>query len=360
MNNIKKITALILSLCIMVFAFSGCGDAPLSPAPTPNTQTSALDDDTLIVTIDGFPVYWAEFRYWLNYSLQYCGFTPGSEIDWNSEYTANKTLAEYIMDDAVNAVALYKVIDKNAAAMNLPLSAEDKANIETIMAENRSYFETDDEYEAYLSESYLTEELMQYLLEASCNYYNIFVKMFGANGELVPDTDALAFGAENNYYRAKHILMAFEDDAGNTYSEAEMQTKYAQLEDMLAQIRAAENPNELFDQFMAEYSEDPGLAAYPSGYQFVKGDMVSEFQTAVEALNDYEVSDIVTMGDFGYTIIMRLPLDPDDVSISDMYGYTLRYNTANFEFETLANTWTLEANIEYAEAYSRINLDDLF
>lgn len=361
MKITKRSIAFVLILSMIAFCCIGCG--PKSPPPPSSAPTSAVPsfgDDTLIISVDGSPVYWPEFKYWLNFSLQYCGFTPGAEIDWDSEFAANMTLAEYVMYDAVNAVALYRVIDKMAEAMNVPLTEEDNASIETIMAENAAYFESQEEYEAYLESSCLNEELMEYLLAASCNYYNIFVKMFGVDGELIPDSDAIAFGMENGYFRAKHILMSFTDTEGNPYSEEEMQVKYAELEDILSQIMSSDDPNAAFDSFMMEYSEDPGIAAYPNGYQYVKGDMASEFQAAVEALDDYGISDIVTMADHGYSIIMRLPLDPDEISVSNPYGGSLRYQTANLEFETIAGTWALEANIEYSESYSKIDLEQLF
>ena len=361
MKKSLRYTAIILALCLLVMSFAACSPTEGTHASTPTPDPAAsFNENTLIVTVEGSPVYWPEFQYWLNYSLQYYGFTPGSEIDWDADYSSNMTLREFVMYDAVNAVALYRVIDNLAESLGTTLTAEDKANIETIMSENAAYFESDEAYEAYLTENYLSEELMEYLLTASCNYYNIFVKMFGADGEQVPDADAIAFGTDNGYYRAKHILMSFTDDEGNPYSEDEMADKLSQLEDILSQIKASDDPVEAFDQFMLEYNEDPGMAAYPNGYQFVKGDMVTEFQAAVESLEDYGISDIVTMGDYGYTIIMRLPLDPDEAAISDMYGSTLRYNTANFEYEALANTWTVEANIEYSDNYSYVDPADWF
>ncbi len=356
-----RFTAIALALCMIFFCFTGC--APKDEQPTdPPVQTTipSLEDDTLILTVEGSPVYWAEFVYWLNYSLQYCGFTPGSEIDWDMTYAAGMTLGEYIIYDAVKAVALYRMIDLNSSLMGLELSESDKANIESIMKTNEDYFDSKDEYQQYLSESYLTEELMEYLLECSCKYYNVFVEMFGENGEAVSDTSAIAYGIENNYYRAKHILMSFTDDEGVRYSSSEIAAKLSKLEDIMAQIKASADPKATFDMLMAEHSEDPGLSVYPAGYQFVKGDMVDEFQTAVEQLEDYGISDIVTMGDYGYTIIMRLPIDPDTAAISDPYGYTLRYNAANYEYEALANTWAEEAHIEYSEAYNYINLSELF
>lgn len=361
MKTTFRFIALAIAMCIILACFAGCGSKnEQTPEPPVQSAAPVFNDDTLILTVEGSPVYWAEFKYWLNYSLQYCGFTPGSNIDWEQPYAAGMTLGEYILEDAVRAVALYRMIDHNAELMGAGITESDKENIATIMKQNEDYFESKAEYQEYLSTNYLSEELMEYLLACSCKYYNVFAAMFGANGEEVSDTAAIAFGIENNYYRAQHILMAFKDDEGIPYSTTEMNEKYALLEDIMAQIKAADDTKATFDMLMAQYSEDPGIAAYPSGYQFVKGDMVEEFQTAVENLEDYGVSEIVTMGDYGYTIIMRLPIDPDEAAISDPYGYTLRYNTANYEYELLANNWALEANIEYSDNYGYIDLPALF
>ena len=361
MKTTFRFTALALALCIILACFAGCGSKDQqSTEPPVQSVAPVFNDDTLILTIEGSPVYWEEFTYWLNYSLQYCGFTPSIEIDWNMSYGAGTTLREYIISDAVRAVALYRMIDHNAELMGVDITSDDEKNIDAIIEQNKDAFESDEEYRTYLSTNYLSEELMEYLLTASCKYYNVFVEMFGAGGEAISDTEAIAFGMENNYYRAKHILMAFSDDEGVPYSSTEMEEKLALLEDIHAQIKASDDPKATFDMLMAEYSEDPGLAAYPSGYQFIKGDMVDEFQTAVEELDDYGISDIVTMGAHGYTIIMRLPIDPDAVAVSDLYGYTLRYHTANHSYESLANTWALEATIEYSDNYNNIDLAALF
>ncbi|MBR6521994.1 MAG: peptidylprolyl isomerase [Oscillospiraceae bacterium] len=355
-----RLLALVIALCMILACFTGCAkDEPVAPTPEQST-TPVFDDDTLILTIEGSPVYWPEFTYWLNYSLQYCGFVPGTAIDWDAPYGVGTTLEEYILADAVSAVALYRMIDQNAELMDAGITDSDRENISTIMKQNEDYFESKEEYRDYLSSNYLSEELMEYLLACSCKYYNIFAKMFGENGEEVSDTAAIAFGTENNYYRAKHILMSFTNDEGVRYSSTEIEEKYALLEDILNQIKTSDDPKATFDILMAEYSEDRGLIAYPSGYQYIKGDMVEEFQAAVESLDDYGISNIVTMGDYGYTIIMRLPIDPDEAAISDPYGSTLRYHTANHEYEALANTWALEANIEYSDMYNNIDLAAIF
>lgn len=269
------------------------------------------------------------------------------------------TLSEYLINDAVNSAALFRVIDRTADTMALSISDEDEELIALIMDENASYFESEEEYQTYLSENCLTEELQKYLLRASCNYYNIFVEMFGATGELISDSEVLAYGTENGYYRAKCIILPTVDNEGNAYSSDKIQETYTQLESILEQINAAEDPVAEFDNLMLENSDTSYLNAYPDGFQFLSGDMGSQLQSVIEQLNDYEISAIITEDD-AYSIIMRLPLDPDAAAVSNTLGYSLRYITATYVYETLANTWTAEANVEYSDNFSLIKLSDWF
>ena len=111
---------------------------------------------------------------------------------------------------------------------------------------------------------------------------------------------------------------------------------------------------------MNTYSEDPGLLAYPNGYQYVSGIMDPSFQSAVESLSDYGISDIVKMPTYGYTIIMRLPLNPNEPIFADQNGSTIRYIASATRFQTQLDAWLQEMDIQYAPAFEQLNPEDWF
>lgn len=102
---------------------------------------------------------------------------------------------------------------------------------------------------------------------------------------LFPDPSALL----DRVYRAKHILV--EDQA----------TAQALLSQLMAAPSVA-----LFDQLMDTYNQDPGMSSNPNGYLFTDGDMVTEFENAVKALDLGSCSSAPVQSQFGWHIILRL------------------------------------------------------
>lgn len=98
---------------------------------------------------------------------------------------------------------------------------------------------------------------------------------------------AARYAAE--YVAAKHILCEDEETANAVYEKA------ANGED--------------FDALIAEYGTDPGMVQNPDGYVFTKGEMVLPFETAAFSAEIGEITPPVQT-DFGYHIILRLPLPP--------------------------------------------------
>ena len=151
---------------------------------------------------------------------------------------------------------------------------------------------------------------------------------------------------ELGIYRAKHILlMTVDPETREPLDEETIAQKKAQADDLLSQLRAAEDPVALFDELMNQYSEDTGLAAYPDGYTAQKGQMVPAFEEAALALQDGEISDVVYSETTGYHIILRLPLDPADY----------RDQLVAQRMQTRTDQWLEEYGVETLEAYDQLD-----
>ena len=103
---------------------------------------------------------------------------------------------------------------------------------------------------------------------------------------------------EENYYRAKHILLRTE--------EKDEETVKAQAEGLLERAKNGED----FDALVGEFGEDPGMTENHDGYVFTDGDMVSEFEECVKSLQPGEFGMCKT--DYGYHVIERLSIDDKD------------------------------------------------
>lgn len=123
---------------------------------------------------------------------------------------------------------------------------------------------------------------------------------------------------QDEYVTAKHILLTFNETK-------DKDTVKKQAEEILKRIKKGED----FDALMERYCEDPGLAEYPTGYTFTKGDMVKPFEAAAFALEIGEVSELVET-DFGFHIIKRMPQEnmmPAEIeALRNSYAYYFMTN----------------------------------
>ena len=182
----------------------------------------------------------------------------------------------------------------------------------------------EESYQHYFWLNLMTPDLFRELYLSAEMGSLLQEKHFGEGSEGYPtDAEVLAYAQDElGCYRAKHILLktvdttkTVEKEDGTTgyepLDEAVIQEKKAKAEELLAQLKAADDPVALFDTLMQENSEDEGLESNPDGYTTYKGQMVPEFEQTALGLQDGEFSDVVE-SDYGYHIILRLPLDPAD------------------------------------------------
>ena len=179
----------------------------------------------------------------------------------------------------------------------------------------------------------------------------------GTVGEYEVTADSLLYWLNYNISYTKQQYSAYgitdmrwdetSDDGTTGYAPLDDETiaqKKAKADELLQQLRASDDPIALFDELMNENSEDTGLAANPDGYTTSKGAMVPEFEQAALALKEGEISDVVE-SDYGYHIILRLPLDLDQ----------FRSQLIGDKMEQQSNQWLDEYGVKTNEVYDQID-----
>ncbi|MBP3521110.1 MAG: peptidylprolyl isomerase, partial [Oscillospiraceae bacterium] len=116
---------------------------------------------------------------------------------------------------------------------------------------------------------------------------------------------------------------------------------------------------EVFDELMKEFSEDGrdenGDLYAPDGYTFVySGQMVPEFEAGALALEVGQVGDIVAT-DYGYHIIMRIPVD--DTSVRE---YAQTQVNESYMMNKLTQKWLDEAQVQVEPVYETIDPKDFY
>lgn len=306
MNMRKRLWAAALALVMTVTALTGCGGKDsgsaggsgagssaqveamdLAGVTDPYLAVSGLAGDTVVARLGDEDIPAALLLYWLaqtggvDEALEVASIHSQIHLLARQEgLTPDPSVAQVVEQDYANAVA--------------QLGSEELVD-HTLWA-----WPAD-------------RDLLIYLNESADFYDQLCELYYGENsGHYPTDAEVNAFLEETGQYRCKHILLAAIDtETREPLDEETIAQKKTAADDLLAQLRAAEDPIALFDQLMNEYSEDPGLAAYPDGYTTSKGEMVAPFEEAALALNVGEISDIVESSN-GYHIILRLPMSADE------------------------------------------------
>lgn len=291
--------------------------------------TAGISGDTVVGAVGEYEVTAGSLLYWLNYNVEYMleqyQMFGISELPWDSVVEDGTTIEQNLLESSMNLAAYYRLIPVKAEEYGLTVSEGIQTELDAYMTEANAELGSEEMLRHYLWMSLLTEDTFRAIYENGSLKLQLEEACYGPGSEDYPtDAEVLTYAEEElGYYRAKHILLLTknmeepitnEDGTFGGYAPledpvvAEKEAKAAQL---LTQLRQAEDPVALFDTLMQEHSEDSGLIANPDGYTTYKGEMVPEFETTALELENGEISDVVE-STYGYHIILRLPLDPED------------------------------------------------
>lgn len=289
----------------------------LSQVSDPCLAVSGLAGETVVAQVGGEDITADLLLYWLSYGIElYLGQLGGyfTELPWDTDMGDGTTLASQIKDSALEAAAFYALLPTLGRNEGLTPSPDAAAAAEEQVSQLTQQLGDETRTEHYLWHQMLTRALFIRLNEAADLHMQIQELYYGEDsGQYPTDAEVLAYAQDVlGQYRAKHILlMTIDPETREPLDEETVAQKREDIDGLLVQLRAAEDPIALFDQLMQEHSEDGGLAANPEGYTTSKGEMVAPFEETALALKDGEISDVVE-SEFGYHIILRLPLDPAD------------------------------------------------
>ena len=317
-------------------------------APTPDAapETTAepvvirsLDEDAIralrtpdevVLSLGDETVSWDEYCQWLfstgrqieDYFRQMASFY-GLAADWEGSVGdgSGMTYARYAVHETNENLSNILAYRRFAAQEQISLSEEqqeqltDEALARALLGENA----TVEQLAAELEKEGFSFETFRRIRETNLQLDAFFDETYGPNGEKITEDEAVAYQEKQGYVSAGHILlMTIDPNTGDKLEEAAVAEKKLKAEGIAEELRAIDDPEQREKRFLelkAELCEDGGKIAYPNGYTYTPGTMVTEFEAAVNALEPYEVSDPVESA-YGYHVIMRLPLRADSLLYS--------------------------------------------
>lgn len=414
----KKRLALILIAVLLASLIAGCGskieeysaenisaaEQSAEQAQQSKAPANSYLADAVVCTVDGLECTWEEYYYWLNNCRQSVESQLGEITDWDAlnAYYTDMTNEQVVLALAQNDMLYYHTILVQTDAAGVT-PTDEQAEQELLLEADQMFGdgngELSEEERAEL-DAYLAQAGISYKLQLKLAKYKLAEQsLFEYCTASVDDEQVVEWAAEQGYMAAKHILLLTVDaQTREPLDEATAAEKAETADYLLAELTEAKAAEEkalaaaaqsgetaetgteasgepedpaaqaradfeaYFDKLMNEYSEDTGLQTHPNGYVFLPGEMVEEFEQAVQSLDgDLGLSGVVK-SDFGYHIILRLPLDPDGVLGQNRYGYdvTLRDYVLNNIFSQTNSKAAEDVSVEWTDGFDTIDLARLF
>lgn len=388
----KKTIAFLLALVLALGVLSGCGgekpaaESPVpeetnepAPAVTPGATIAVdptqaayarafekLDPEDVMLRINGNEVRWREYFYWMHSIVQTIEAYYGKITDFNAPFDLDledRTYAEHIRYYVANSLAQYRVLETLCAQWGVGITDETRETLDGQWARDVNDYAGGDEqgFLEMLGRDFIDRELYEYLNYCAYLYVDAFAARYGENGEKCSDETAIAYAAENDYVRVKHLLFGTVDENRQPLSDEEIADKRAAAEAAAKELREAADKEAVMDALMP-LSEDQGVRLYPDGYTFGRGKMSKEFEEAAYALAEGETSDVVETS-YGFHVLLRLPIDPDavmDVDKTTGTPYTLRFNAAQVIYERELDEGVANAQIETLPLLAELDFQALF
>ena len=384
--KMRRILALILCIALLLVVISGCRntddviddpDENGSDVSDPNgdadtSVVSGIDfeaalttfpPDTVMIRSGDLALTWADLYVFLYRAVLNIVEAQGEDIDWSEEPVEGMTLAELALEYSTEEALSFLAYMYGIKANNLTLSGQDLAAFNDDINSIVEMYRSAEEFEKSLREEggFYNFDVFENLLKVEYTIGHFIDSLYGDEGAGFPDERVAEFAEQSGYMHAMHILILKpseeedEEDTSLEISEAilELLNEYFDTDEFM----------NIFTELMFEYSEDDGgLMEFPDGFLFREGEMPTEFYNAVSELEVGELSGLVEE-DYGFHIIIRLPIDYDAVPMS-MYdegnSRTLRQVAAMEDFDLVRSEWFAGLDPEKTPEYLSLDIATIF
>ncbi|MEL7646518.1 MAG: peptidylprolyl isomerase [Sedimentibacter sp.] len=314
MNNLKKSLGLTLTLCIAL-ALTACSQG------SGEEKTDAIEEG-VVATVNDQAITQKEYDETLN-SYKMMVESQYGEGAWDTEISEGQTMGSYYESSLLDNMILEKLMVEAAGKEGITISDED---LKTQLDEFKAYFDTDEEYKTFLEEKAMSEE---YLTEALKKEFLINHYLAVKIENLQPTDDELntLFNdlKMNEQVRARHILVATEDEAKAVIDRL--------------------NKGEKFEDLAKELSTDTSSGANGGDLDYFSyTDMVQPFSEAAFSLEIGQVSEPV-QSEFGYHVIEVTDKKVDDTITVEAKKDELTEYYKSYKYEDLLAELKENANI---------------
>lgn len=225
---------------------------------------------------------------WFKYNLELGEMDEGTYAEFK-QFVKQETVANTIVHQYATDVGIHiGGAEKNVIEAGINVYANNFGGMDSFVKKLESIGITYDFYYWLQETAYLKDRLTDILIDP------------------VTETDIIDYYHQNIVLystpkvTAKQIFFATTDDAGYPLSLSVRAEKKMLAEDVLRELGRT---NADFDALMHQYSEDASLSAYPDGYTFTFGEMVTAFEKAAFSLQPGQMSGIVE-SELGYHILL--------------------------------------------------------